>query len=246
MWETKHRDLDCQTHITKSTNSTNKGEKQSKKRESQNLKRLSDTVIHAALRLVSVASQSCSVQAAWTQQPKYGMLQNAAVPWPHRAWQCPLPHPLMNSLLQLTSVQWDLSVNGNIFQCRTMKWSSPQLCVQIWAVLQQNKENKIPTQEKPRQAAAVLGAPCSRIWIRQNNQSIYRPSVFLSKAQQRLHTALPLTEYAVFRCCFMPIWVKVFHLSVMEKMIVWLIYKKQTSHRLKWQFFGMRIITVSA
>lgn len=143
-----------ETHITKSMNSTNKGEKQSKKRESWNLKRLSDTVIHAALRLVSVASQSCSVQAAWTQQPKYGMLQNAAVPRPHRAWQCPLPHPLMNSLLQLTSAQWDLRVN--IFQCITMKWSSPPLCVQIWAVPQQNKENKIPTQEKPQQAAAAV------------------------------------------------------------------------------------------
>lgn len=140
-----------ETHITKSMNSTNKGEKQSKKRESWNLKRLSDTVIHSALRLVSVASQSCSVQAAWTQQPKYGMLQNAAVPRPHRAWQCPLP--LMNSLLQLTSAQWDLRVN--IFQCITMKWSSPPLCVQIWAVPQQNKENKIPTQEKPQQAAAA-------------------------------------------------------------------------------------------
>lgn len=50
---------------------------------------------------------------------------------------------------------------------------------------------------------------------------------FLSKAQQKLHSASPLTEYAqcLTRFCFMQIQAKVFHLSLMEKMILGLSYK---------------------
>lgn len=55
-----------------------------------------------------------------------------------------------------------------------------------------------------------------------------------------------LNMLCLTRLCFMQIWVKVFNLSVMDKRIVRLIYKKQASHRVKWQVFGMRIITVSA
>lgn len=133
-------------HITKRMNSTNKGEKQSIKRESRNLKRLSDT-LWFMLRCVWCQWHH---KAAVCKQPELSSLNTvgyrSVVPWPHRAWQCPLPHPLMNSLLQLTSVQWDLGVNGNIFQCRTMKWSSP-LCAQIW-VLYFNKTKKTRFQHR--------------------------------------------------------------------------------------------------